>query len=105
MVDEKKNEVNLGPVEKIPLGQGFCFLLEGKEVAVFRPRSGGLFAVQNRCPHRQGPLAEGLVDSENVVCPYHAHKFNLCTGAGTEPGERVKVYSIKEENGEIVIGL
>ena len=96
-----KNEMNLGPVEKIPLGQGFCFVVGGEEIAVFRPRSGGLHAVQNRCPHRQGPLCEGVMDDRQVICPYHGHKFDIRTGAGSEAGEQVKVYRVREEDGEI----
>jgi nitrite reductase (NADH) small subunit len=98
-------QCRLGPVEKIPPGQGFCFVVDGEEIAVFRPRSGTLAAIQNRCPHRNGPLCEGLVDEKSVVCPYHGHKFDLKTGRGTEPGENVRVFSIKEEAGEIVMEI
>ncbi len=98
-----KKKISLGSLEKIPLGQGFCFIVEEKEIAVFRPRSGGLCAVSNRCPHRQGPLCDGVIDERNVICPYHGHKFDLQTGLGSEASERVEVYSVQEENGEIVL--
>jgi nitrite reductase (NADH) small subunit len=91
--------VNLGPLEKVPIGQGFCFVVGGEEIAVFRQRDGRLFATQNRCPHRQGPLAEGLVGDGKVICPLHAHTFDLCSGAG--PGESLRVYAVRESGGEI----
>lgn len=95
--------VNLGPINKIPLGQGQCFIVGGKEIAILRPRLGGLYAIDNRCPHRQGPLAEGVCDQSMVICPYHAHKFNLHTGVGSEANEKVKVYQVREEKEEIII--
>jgi nitrite reductase (NADH) small subunit len=97
--------VRLGSVEKVPKGQGFTFIVAGTEIAVFRQRDGRLFATQNRCPHKQGPLSEGLVGAGKVICPLHAHKFDLCTGEGPEPAECVRVYPVREENGEIVLSL
>ena len=105
MGDKKKKGIKLGPLEKVPLGQGFCFVVGNEEVAVFRPRTGGLFAIQNRCPHRQGPLCEGVIGDKNVICPYHSHKFNLRTGEGSEPGEKVKVFKVQEKDGEILLEI
>lgn len=96
---------NLGSLEKIPRGQGFCFVVAGREIAVFRQRDGRLFATQNRCPHRQGPLSEGLVGSGKVICPLHGHKFDLESGCGTDPSETLLTYPVRVENGEILIGL
>jgi len=101
----RSRTLNLGSVEKVPKGQGFCFIVEGREIAVFRQRDGTLFATQNRCPHKQGPLAEGLIGAGKVICPLHAHKFDLCTGQGPDPQECLQVYPIREVKGEILIGL
>jgi nitrite reductase (NADH) small subunit len=95
--------INLGSVEKIPLGQGLCFNVSGQEIAVFRQRDGTLFATQNACPHRQGPLAEGIVGGGKVICPLHGHKFDLAAGAGSEPGECVKPYAVSLVNGDILL--
>jgi nitrite reductase (NADH) small subunit len=97
--------VNLGSVEKVPLGQGFCFLVGGREIAVFRQRDGRLFATQNRCPHKQGPLSDGLVGAGKVICPLHAKKFDLATGAGPEPQHCLQVYPVREVGGEILLSL
>ena len=97
--------INLGSLKKIPPGQGRCYLVVGQEIAVFRQRDGKLFATQNRCPHKQGPLADGVVGGGKVICPLHAHKFNLESGAGSEAGECVKVYAVCELNGEILLSL
>lgn len=71
---------NLGPLERIPLGEGREFLVNGREIAVFRTRGGGLYALDAKCPHRNGPLADGLVGGGKVICPYHSYKFELTTG-------------------------
>lgn len=73
--------VNLGPAERIPTGEGRVFEVDGLRVAVFRTRDGGLFATQAECPHRRGPLADGLLGGGVVVCPLHARRFQLATGA------------------------
>jgi nitrite reductase (NADH) small subunit len=76
----RRHLVDLGPVEAIPPGEGRTCVVDGQEVAVFRTREGEVLAVQARCPHRGGPLADGLVGSGTVVCPLHAHRFDLRTG-------------------------
>lgn len=95
--------VNLGGLDQIAPGQGRCFVVEGEEVAVFRPRSGGIFALGHRCPHRQGPLADGIIGGGQVVCPLHGHKFDLATGKGSELSECAKTFKVWEENGHIFI--
>ena len=69
----------LGPLTQIPLGEGRDFDLDGKAVAVFHTRK-GVFATQATCPHKNGPLADGLLGGTTVVCPFHAWKFDLSTG-------------------------
>jgi nitrite reductase (NADH) small subunit len=97
--------INLGSISRIPVGQGRCYVVGSAEIAVFRQRDGRLFATQNRCPHRQGPLSEGVIGGGHVVCPLHAHRFNLQDGAGSEPEECVRVYEVEECEGEILLKL
>jgi len=70
----------LGPIDRIPLGEARVYRVEGKEVAVFRCRSGEVFATSAECPHRGGPLADGLVGGHSVICPMHGYAFDLRTG-------------------------
>ncbi|MBI5415906.1 MAG: nitrite reductase small subunit NirD [Candidatus Omnitrophica bacterium] len=100
---DKKTFVNLGRVDQIALGHGRCFVVGGEEIAVFRLRDGKLAAVENRCPHRQGPLSEGLLGSGKVVCPLHGHKFDLASGEGMEKGECVRTFEVREQDGEIIL--
>jgi nitrite reductase (NADH) small subunit len=97
--------ISLGSISRIPVGQGRCYVVGSDEIAVFRQRDGRIFATQNRCPHRQGPLSEGVIGSGHVICPLHGHRFSLKDGAGSEPGERVPVHPVKDVDGEILLGL
>jgi len=80
MTARNGDPVNLGPAERIPPGEGRVFTIGALRVAVFRTRDGGVFATQADCPHRQGPLADGLLGGGVVVCPLHARKWELATG-------------------------
>ena len=95
--------VNLGSIEKIALGHSRCYVVGAEEIAVFRQRDGRLFATQNRCPHKHGPLSEGVAGGGKVICPLHSHKFNLETGEGSEKGECVKTFPVTEVDGQILI--
>ena len=100
---DKKTFVNLGRVDQIAMGHGRCFVVAGEEIAVFRSRDGRISAIGNRCPHRQGPLAEGIAGSGNVICPLHGHKFNLVSGKGSEKNECVRTFDVREQYGEIIL--
>ena len=97
-------KVRVGAADAIPPGQGRCFLVGGEEISVFRQRDGRLFATQNRCPHKNGPLSEGIVGDGKVICPLHGHKFDLATGEGPEK-ECLRVYAAREVDGGIVVEL
>jgi nitrite reductase (NADH) small subunit len=97
--------INLGSATAIPLGQGRCYVVGGQEIAVFRQRDGRLFATENRCPHRQGPLSEGIVGDGRVICPMHAHQFNLQTGTGSDAHECLNVFEIEEADGNLMLNM
>jgi nitrite reductase/ring-hydroxylating ferredoxin subunit len=102
---EEAVEARLGPVDQIPIGEGRAFLVGDEPVAVFRPRSGGLYALRAICPHMGGPLADGLVDSDVVMCPLHNHQFSLVDGSCATGADDVVAYSASEEDGELVVRL
>ena len=66
--------------------------------------SNGIFtAVDNVCPHRQGPLGQGIVEHGKVVCPWHGWAFDLKTGISTHSeASAVAIYPL-EINGEDVL--
>ena len=94
-------DYNLGDVSQIPLGEGRNFDVEGVGITVFRTRK-GVYATQAECPHRQGPLADGLIGGATVICPFHAWKFDLATGEALMGQCGIQTYSVRlSEAGEL----
>jgi nitrite reductase (NADH) small subunit len=99
--------VNLGGLSKIPRGEGRAFQIGGTQVAVFHTRDGNVFATEATCPHKGGPLADGLVGAQKVICPLHAFVFDLSSGCATGNNCRdLKTYpATVNEEGEILVGI
>jgi nitrite reductase (NADH) small subunit len=97
---------DLGLAAQIPLGEGRTFEVADRSIAVFRTRGGEVFATQGACPHRGGPLADGLVGDGVVVCPLHEWRFDLASGA-TENGTcPLTVYPLTvDANGHLLLQL
>jgi nitrite reductase (NADH) small subunit len=93
-------------VEEIPRLGGRTLRAGQTEIALFRLSDGRVLAVDNRCPHKQGPLAEGIVSGDAVICPLHARKINLETGEVLKPDSGcVKTYAVKLEDGRVFLSL
>ena len=73
-------QFDLGPIERIPPGEGQTFVVGGRQIAVFRTRSDEVYATQARCPHKAGLLADGVMGDGKIICPLHSYKFDLATG-------------------------
>jgi nitrite reductase (NADH) small subunit len=96
------SEIAVGSIDEIPLGEGRTFAVEGEQIAIFRMRDGSLRALGAVCPHRGGPLADGLADERVVVCPLHGHTFDLCSGADVGGGGMsVRSYPVSAVDGAI----
>jgi NNP family nitrate/nitrite transporter-like MFS transporter len=76
--------VRITSCDNIPAREGRAAIVGGREIAIFNI-GGGFLAVDNRCPHRGGPLADGIVAGSTVVCPLHAWKIDLHTGSVGRP--------------------
>lgn len=93
--------VDLVEVSKIPLDRGLTVLAGTREIAIFRVR-GEIKAIDGRCPHRGGPLGEGLQDGECVYCPLHGWKFNISTGACFDrPEKPVASFPVRIVDGRV----
>lgn len=97
-------EHRLGPLAQVPLGEGREFTVGGRRVAVFRPRAGAPAATAAECPHRGGPLADGIVGMGAVVCPLHGYRFALGSGE-CEGGEgSLEVYPVRVDgDGDLLV--
>ena len=101
----QKKWVRVTPSENIPVREGRCVEVAGRQIAIFHSPEGFL-AAENRCPHRGGPLADGIVNGTTVVCPLHAWKFDLTSGASTnhpESGAPLTTFPTRVEDGIVCI--
>jgi nitrite reductase (NADH) small subunit len=95
-------------VENVPLREGREVLVGGRTLALFNLGHRYL-AIDNTCPHKQGPLADGIVSGNSVVCPLHAWRINLETGQVERPaageGQCVNAYETRVEDGVISVAI
>ena len=96
--------VTLGPVSAIPEGEGRTYEVDGRRLAVFRGRDGALFATQAECPHKNGPLADGLLGGSTLICPLHSLKFDLTTGKALNGDCSLQTYvATLSESGQVMV--
>ena len=92
-------------VDDIPvLGARRVQRAQGLEVAVFRTESDEVFALLDRCPHKGGPLSQGIVFGHSVACPLHNWTIGLCDGQAAAPDEGcTPKFSVKVEDGRVFL--
>ena len=84
---------------RVPTPQG--------DIAVFRTGDGGVFALFDRCPHKAGPLSQGIVHGQTVTCPLHGWTIELATGhpTGADAGKGcVHIAPVEVREGRIFLG-
>ncbi|MBI3313408.1 MAG: nitrite reductase small subunit NirD [Candidatus Omnitrophica bacterium] len=95
----------VGDVNSIPLKEGKRITWGNYDAAIFNLGDEYL-AVDNQCPHKNGPLADGIVSGKNVFCPLHNWKIDLKTGCALSGGQgQVKTYPVKTINGCLYIAF
>jgi len=94
---------DIGPLRQIPVGEGRNFDVAGMPIAVFHSHGGRVYATQPECPHRQGPLADGLMGGTTLICPLHERAFSLETGEETGSDCRLTVYPARITSEETIV--
>jgi nitrite reductase (NADH) small subunit len=80
--------------------------VNGRTIALGRGEDGVLFAFDNMCAHQGGPLGQGYVDDDVLVCPLHGWSYRLSDGACTMlPALRIVRHPVHEEDGVVVVEL
>ena len=76
------------------------------DIAVFRTAADEVFALKDACPHKGGPLSQGIVHGSSVTCPLHNWKIDLASGAALGPDEGcTNVFATKVEDGKVYLAL
>ena len=93
--------------DSVPLREGRAVTLAGREIAIFN-LGDRFLATDNQCPHQGGPLCDGIVAGDSVVCPLHAWKVRLDSGTVERPASRdvcITTYPTRVEDGIVWLGL
>jgi nitrite reductase (NADH) small subunit len=98
--------VKIGFLDEIPRRGARCVATPQGKIAVFRTVDDQVFAIVDRCPHKGGPLSQGIVHGTSVTCPLHNWVISLETGKalGADEGE-VPTIPVKVDEGQLFISL
>jgi nitrite reductase (NADH) small subunit len=98
--------VKLAAQSELPaVGEAKEFTLGDKVICVANV-NGTISAMDNVCLHRGGPLGQGMIEGDKLVCPWHGWQYDLKTGqTAHNPNARVAVYPIKIENGDVMVEI
>jgi nitrite reductase (NADH) small subunit len=98
--------VRVAATDDIPVGQGALLDVNGVMLAVFNAGGGRFHATSPVCPHEDGPLAEGWIEGEAVVCPWHGFDFELKTGRClVDDNLAITVYPVRVTGADVEVDL
>lgn len=99
-----KSWIEAGKVDDIPLRGARIVRAAWGDIAVFRTGDGSVFALEDRCPHRHGPLSQGIVHGRSVTCPLHNWVISLETGQAQGPDEGCsRAIAVRIDDGRILL--
>jgi nitrite reductase (NADH) small subunit len=95
--------VKVAKKSEIPSDHGLCVQAGGREIALFNV-GGKVYAIDQICPHAGGPLAEGAVHGDQVMCPWHGWEFNVKTGTcAFNAAIKQDVFKVKEDGDDVYV--
>ncbi len=98
--------VEVAPLASLPSGERIFIEVDGKPIVIFN-LAGNLYAIGDVCTHDDGPLGDGDLEGEEIVCPRHGARFDLRTGKVTSMPAVVDIpaYPVRVVDGTIKIGI
>lgn len=105
--DESKAEYfEIAPASELPNGERLFVDLGDKPIVIFNI-AGHYYAIGDVCTHDDGPLGDGVIEGNNVVCPRHGAEFDVRTGQVVQMPAVVDIpaYPVKVVDGKIFVGL
>lgn len=100
------NWIEIGRLDDIPRRGARCVNTPIGRIAVFRTADDDVFAIEDRCPHQDGPLSQGIVHGAQVTCPLHNWVFSLETGLaqGADEGA-VRTFALRRDGERIFMDV
>ena len=101
-----ENWVPIGKLENIPVRGARCVQHGDKTIAIFRTSENEVFALEDKCPHKNGPLSQGIIHDNCVTCPLHNWIISLKTGQaqGADTGQ-TQIFPVRVEGAEIFLKI
>jgi nitrite reductase (NADH) small subunit len=100
------NWIAIGTITDIPQRGARCVDTPDGKVAVFRTADDRVFAIDDHCPHKGGPLSQGIVHGHAVTCPLHNWVFDLQSGEAAAPDVGcVKRFAVRVEDGRVLLSI
>ena len=100
------NWIEVGMLDDIPRQGARVVRRADGDIAVFRTLEDEVFALRDRCPHKGGPLSQGMVHGHKVTCPMHDWKISLDTGLAVAPDEGCAArFPVRIEDGRVFLVL
>ncbi len=98
--------IKIGRIDDIPRRGARCVATPQGKIAIFRTGDDRVFAIKDQCPHKGGPLSQGIVHGTSVTCPLHNWVISLETGKalGADEGA-VPTIPVRIDDGELFISL
>ena len=97
--------VAVADVDRVPSDRGLSVSVGDRELALFN-LGGQFYALDGFCPHRGGPLGEGDIIGNEIVCPWHFWSFDIATGCNSVSAEMaVPTFEVKLEGERILVNL
>ena len=98
--------LDIGTLDDIPRQGARTVTTPRGDIAVFRTLGDEVFALDDRCPHKGGPLSQGIVHGRSVTCPLHNWVIDLASGAAAGPDSGcVRRIAVKLAEGRLLLGL
>lgn len=97
--------VKVAGLNDVKPGQGITVNTNGVDIALFNV-DGKFYAIENTCPHRGGPLGEGMLEGNVVACPWHGWRFDVTTGVSPVMASvSVARFEVKIEGDDVFVNV
>ena len=103
---EQVEYIEIVPADQLPEGERIFIEVEGRSIVIFN-LAGKLFAIGDVCSHDNGPVGDGEIEENEIICPRHGGRFDIFTGKATSlpPVVDIPSYPVRVVEGMIEIGI